>query len=154
MKTMLTIILMVFAFSLFPAGSGQALWEKNKILTPQQGVLRISVSEVGDGKAHFYQVKAKDGTQVIFFVLKSKDGVIRAAVDACDVCYRDGKGYVQKGDYMVCESCGKKFASDKINVITGGCNPASLERQIQGSQVVIAMKDIDQKSWYCQYRKP
>jgi hypothetical protein len=46
--------------------------------------------------------------------MKSADGVIRAAYDACDVCYRERKGYHQEGDDMVCNNCGRHFPSTSI----------------------------------------
>jgi uncharacterized membrane protein len=100
------------------------------LITPTNGKLEIPVAGVNDGKAHHFQVKTEDGTMVTFFVLKSADGVLRAAIDACDVCYRSGLGYYQEGDKMVCKNCGQKFASNKINVIKGGCNPAPLNRTV------------------------
>ena len=117
------------------------------------GRVEIPVADINDGKAHHFKVKAENGIMVTFFTLKSKDGVIRAAIDACDVCYRSGKGYVQSGDYMVCTNCGQKFASNKINVLKGGCNPAPLTRKIEGDKLVIAMSDITVNSWYCRYKK-
>ena len=56
------------------------------------------VSLFDDGKArHFEHV---DGDITIrYFILKSSDGVIRAAFDACDVCWPAGKGYYQEGDH-------------------------------------------------------
>jgi len=54
--------------------------------------------------------------------VKSADGMIRAAFDACDVCFRGKKGYVQRGDIMICAKCGMKFRTDKINEVKGGCN--------------------------------
>jgi len=90
---------------------------------------------------------------VDFFVLKSSDGIIRAAIDSCDVCYRSGLGYYQEGDYMVCKNCGQKFASAKINEIKGGCNPAPLNRTVVGDKLVINMSDINLNSWYMKYRK-
>jgi uncharacterized membrane protein len=95
-----------------------------------------------DGKARFYEFKTPDGMTVKYFILKSSDGVVRAAFDACDVCWPEGKGYVQKGDFMVCRNCGRRFASVKVNVITGGCNPGALQRQVVGDQLVIKVKDI------------
>jgi uncharacterized membrane protein len=153
MKKTLVVILMIFAIGLVPVVSHAAFWQKTKVLTPKQGELRIPVAEVSDGKAHFFKVKADDKTVVTFFVLKSRDGVIRAAINACDECYRAGKGYAQDGDFMVCEQCGRRFASDKINVIAGGCNPVGVDRKIQADHLVIDMKDINQKSWYCQLQK-
>jgi uncharacterized membrane protein len=100
------------------------------------------VKNFQDGKARFYQYKASDGTLIKYFVIKSSDGVIRAAFDACDVCWPEGKGYEQKGDYMVCRNCGKRFASIKVNEVKGGCNPAPLNRQVIGDLTVIKGKDI------------
>ncbi|MCJ7593361.1 MAG: DUF2318 domain-containing protein [Desulfobacterales bacterium] len=95
-----------------------------------------------DGKARHYQLKPGEGTPVKFFILKSSDGVIRAAFDACDVCWKAGLGYYQEGDVMVCKNCGQRFASVKVNEVRGGCNPAPLNREIVGDQLVIKVKDI------------
>ncbi len=95
-----------------------------------------------DGKAHYYQLKTEDGKAIKFFILKSADGVIRSAFDACDVCWKAGLGYYQDGDFMVCRNCGQRFASVKVNEVKGGCNPAPLERELAGGQVVIKIKDI------------
>ena len=123
------------------------------LLNPTNGQLEIPVAGINDGKAHHFQVKASDGNMVTFFVLKSADGVIRAAIDACDVCYRSGLGYYQDGDFMVCKNCGQRFASNKINVIKGGCNPAPLNREVVGDKLVIQMRDVDMNSWYMKYRQ-
>lgn len=122
------------------------------LLQPVAGTLKIPITAVNDGRAHHYQVKADDGTMVTFFVLKSRDGTIRAAIDACDVCYKAGKGYYQDGDFMVCVNCGQRFASNRINVVKGGCNPAPLKRSVQGDQLYISMNDINANRWYMRYR--
>lgn len=122
-------------------------------LTPKNGQIAIPVKDINDGTAHYYQVKANDGINVSFFTLKSGDGIIRAAIDACDVCYKAGKGYIQDGDFMICENCGQRFASNRINVVKGGCNPAPLDREVKGDNLIIQMKDITANSWYCRYKK-
>ena len=122
------------------------------VLNPVEGKLAIPLNAVSDGKAHHYKVKADDGTMVTFFVLKSRDGVIRAAIDACDVCYKAGKGYYQDGDHMVCINCGQRFASSRINVVKGGCNPAPLKRYVKGDKLIINMADINSNRWYMKYR--
>jgi uncharacterized membrane protein len=99
------------------------------------------VSLFTDGKARHFTYQLGDLT-VRYFVLKSSDGIIRAAFDACDVCWPANKGYFQQGDVMVCRNCGRKFASVRINEVKGGCNPAPLNRRIQGDQLVIAVQDI------------
>jgi uncharacterized membrane protein len=95
-----------------------------------------------DGQARYFQYTAQDGITVKYFVLKSSDGIIRAAFDACDVCWRAGKGYHQDGDFMVCRNCGRQFASVLVNVVQGGCNPAPLKRTVTAGNVVISVDDI------------
>ncbi len=94
-----------------------------------------------DGKAHFYEYKAANVT-IKYFILKSSDGVIRAAFDACDVCWPQGKGYFQKDDFMVCRNCGRRFASVRVNDITGGCNPGALKREVVKDNLVVKVNDI------------
>jgi uncharacterized membrane protein len=77
-----------------------------------------------------------------FFILKSRDGVIRAAFDACDVCWRSKKGYTQQRNKMVCINCGLKFRSDKINEVKGGCNPAPLRRAVRDGKLIISQADV------------
>ena len=74
--------------------------------------------------------------------------MIRAAFDACDVCWRAGKGYFQSGDVMVCRNCGRQFASVLVNEVKGGCNPAPLNRAIENGKLIIKVKDILQGKQY------
>jgi len=105
------------------------------------------VSLFDDGKArHFEHV---DGNMTIrYFVLKSSDGIIRAAFDACDVCWPAGKGYYQEGDHMVCRNCGRRFASVLVNEVKGGCNPAPLNRNLENNKLIIQIKDIQDGRQY------
>jgi len=144
------IFLSSFLFACNSSGVGSG--GNSGPLKPVSGFLKIPVKEINDGKAHHFQVKAVDGTMVTFFTLKSRDGIIRAAIDACDVCYKAGKGYYQDGDFMVCINCGQRFASARINVVKGGCNPAPLKRVVTGDQLVIDMNDINANRWYMKYR--
>jgi uncharacterized membrane protein len=94
-----------------------------------------------DGKAYHFDYKTDDLT-IRYFIIKSSDGVIRAAFDACDVCWPAGKGYYQDGDEVVCRNCGRRFASLLVNEVQGGCNPAPLNRTVQGDKLIIKVDDI------------
>lgn len=147
------MLLVLLPLALLACGTGSSRAGGSGLLTPVKGEIRLGLGEIDDGKAHHFRVKADDGTVVTFFVIKSQDGVFRAAVDACDVCYKEGKGYHQEGDFMVCENCGQKFASTRINEVKGGCNPAPLTRSVDDGQLVIPMAEINSNSWYMKYRK-
>lgn len=96
---------------------------KFETVEPKNGAVTIPVADVSDGEAHYYTYEIP-GKNINFFLLKSNDGVIRAAFDACDVCFREKKGYSQDGDFMVCNNCGMRFHSSRINEVKGGCNPS------------------------------
>jgi len=118
-----------------PAASAQ--------IAADQSVTKLTypVTLFDDGNARYYEYKAAN-TTIKYFILKSSDGVIRAAFDACDVCWRAGKGYYQVGDNMICRNCGRQFASILVNEVKGGCNPAPLSRSIEGDNLVVRIKDI------------
>lgn len=109
---------------------------RNEVVFPE--------SAFTDGKARFFEYKTPEGKIIKYFVIKSSDGVIRAAFDACDVCWEAGRGYVQKDDFMVCRNCGRRFQSTKVNVVTGGCNPSALTRNIKDGKVIIPAQSLDE----------
>lgn len=113
----------------------------------QNGKVQIPVSRVDDGKAHFFTYR-DGGTDINFFLIKSRDGVIRAAFDACDVCYKDKRGYRQEGNVMVCNNCEQTFPTERINVVKGGCNPAPLVRLVGSDHIMIAAADLKKGAWY------
>lgn len=111
-----------------------------------------NASDLADGKAKYFAYTSPQGINIRYFLLKSSDGIIRAAFDSCDTCWSAGKGYRQEGDFMVCNNCGLKFASVKINEVKGGCNPAPLTRLAQGDKIIVKVKDIiEQGSFYFNY---
>jgi len=118
-----------------------SLAEVGELPPVQDGAYRLPAALFDDGQARTYTHQA-NGKTIQFFVLKSSDGVIRAAFNACDVCYLDKQGYHQEGDEMVCNACGQRFPSELINEVRGGCNPSPLERTIEGNEVVIRVEDI------------
>ena len=138
------IALMVGVMSMVSIHEGQAafgLFGAHKKVQDVDGKIMIPLKKVDDGNAHYFKYE-QGGTTVNFFVVKSNDGVIRAAFDACDVCFPAKKGYTQDGDFMICNNCGRRFHSSRINVVEGGCNPAPLQREVIGDQLVIKTSDV------------
>lgn len=123
------------------ADASFSLFGSHKKIKDKDGRISIPLKDVDDGEAHYFQYENGDAS-VKFFVVKSNDGVIRAAFDACDVCYPEKKGYSQDGDFMICNNCGRRFHESRINVVEGGCNPAPLKRAVVADQLIIEVKDI------------
>lgn len=107
------------------------------------GDVRLDAAQFSDGQVRFYRYQMASGKEIRFFVIRSSDGVIRAALDTCDVCYRARKGYRQVGDAMVCNNCGKAFSSAAIDVVQGGCNPVPLERTVDGTKILLTAAALE-----------
>jgi uncharacterized membrane protein len=114
---------------------------------PESRDIRISLSDLSSN-AKFFDYKLSDNKPVRFFVIKSSDGVYRAALDACDTCYHAKKGYHQEGDDMICNNCGLHFPSSQINEVHGGCNPVGLPRTVEGNQLVIKASELESRGTY------
>ncbi len=132
----LVAVLGVTGWKFFAAPGG-----KYPLVAAAEGRIAIPLERVSDGRAHFFTFR--DGQTLIdFFVLRSSDGVIRAALDTCDVCYHARKGYRQEGDFMICNNCNMRFRSERIGDEQGGCNPAPLQRTIADGKLIIAEAEL------------
>ena len=129
--------LLISAVSVFAFSLGK--YEK---VTVSNGAVTVPVAKLADGKAHFYKFE-DGGKEVAFFVVRSADGSIKTAFDACDACYKSKKGYEQQGDKMNCKNCNQKFAINRLGPnATGGCNPGFLPHQQNGSTISISVNDL------------
>lgn len=135
------VALALLLASLAPRAHAFSFFGGPQAVTAKAGVVSLPLAQVSDGKAHFFTFKT-GGKDVQFFVLKSKDGVVRTALNACDVCYREKKGYTQDGEVMVCNNCGMRFHSAKIMEVKGGCNPSPLARSFDAKNVLIREADL------------
>lgn len=149
LKHIVVLLAVAISVGLFTLSEGYtfSLFSKYTLVKESNGEVRIAAADVSDGKARYYTYQNRDKT-IKFFIVKSPDGVIRAAFDACDVCFSAKKGYSQEGDFMVCDNCGQKFHTSRVNVVEGGCNPAPLKREKIGEQLVIKVADIIPGSRY------
>lgn len=139
LRTFLLAALLVAVAAPAPAFLG--FFSRDKELRAENGRVSIPVDGISDGKAHHFRFKDA-GVDIKFFALKSSDGAIRVAFDACDVCHHAKKGYSQDKDFMVCNNCGMKFHALRIGDVEGGCNPAPLKRLVEGDAVIIATSDL------------
>lgn len=115
---------------------------KYEKVKPSGSVVSISTTKLTDGKVRYYKIE-DNGKEIAFFVVKAPDGSFKTAFDACDACYREKKGYEQRGDKMNCKNCNQKFAINRLGPnATGGCNPGYLPHQVNGSTILIQTSDL------------
>jgi len=113
----------------------------------QESVARIPVSEVSTS-AKWYTYDS-DGLKVRYFLVKGTDGKIHLGTDACDVCYKNKKGYKQDGNVLTCINCEKTFAINNLGVenLSGGCWPSYIPMKIENNNVIIQKTDLDAKQY-------
>jgi uncharacterized membrane protein len=154
MAIMVAVVLLAGIGSLAYLGVFSGLFKKSPAESAKAAgvvetadAVRIPLKTLDSGQAFFLSLES-EGRQMYYFALKSQDGAYRAALDACDVCFKSNRGYRQEGDLMVCNNCGQTFPSNRIGEIKGGCNPHPLARGIEGQYLVIRKADIAERKDY------
>jgi len=107
----------------------------------RDGVISLDASAVPKLGARHYRHQ-EGGRTVKFFVVRDGQGTLRAAVDACEVCWKEGKGYVLKDGSMLCVNCGRMFPMHRIGLTAGGCNPHPFPFRVEGNSVQITAQEL------------
>ncbi|RMG53747.1 MAG: DUF2318 domain-containing protein [Acidobacteria bacterium] len=104
----------------------------------ENGLVKIPLAEIDDGALHRWGYHAGD-TIVRFLTMKTPDGRIGTAFDACQIC--GDYGYVQEGRTIVCLNCAADIHPSTIGR-SGGCNPIPLPSHVEDGALVIAVSDL------------
>ena len=122
---------------------------EHETIQPVSDKVEISTAQLSDGKVHFYSTMS-EGVTIKYIAGKDKDGTIRTAFDACDVCYKAKKGYTQVGDDVKCLNCGRTFAIKDLGVTNkqGGCEPGFLAHANTDSGISIKLSDLSNGKHY------
>jgi hypothetical protein len=109
--------------------------------------LQISTSEITTN-AKWYPYDS-DGVEIRFFAVKSNDGEIHVAFDACDVCYEEKKGYRQENIQMTCNNCDNSYPIKLLGTENdqGGCWPSYLPMEIEDDNLIILISDLEEKRY-------
>ncbi len=109
--------------------------------TAKDGMVTIDTSAIANGQSKHYSY-TEAGTTVRFFLVRDAQGVLRAAFDACDVCWQSDKGYKLQEGVMVCINCGMQFPLSRIGAVKGGCNPHPMLYNLDGNTFTITTQEL------------
>jgi uncharacterized membrane protein len=145
-KSLLTVACFLLALFMAVLGGCSKLPAEYKTLRATDGEVRIPLSEVNDGKVHFYTYK-KSGKRINLLVRTDCDGDLSVYFDACFTCYKHKKGYRDEGTDLVCNECSMRFGlADKKWDNTGGCSPILLKSTITDGFITIKTEHIEKGS--------
>jgi high-affinity iron transporter len=100
------------------------------------GEIRIPLGDLADGKLHRFILR---GSHVRFIVLRTEQGKVVSAFDACEIC--GSQGYVQESGKLICLNCSADINTATLGQ-TGGCNPIVLSSRIEANQFVVRAEDL------------
>jgi len=122
--------------------------ERGESVSLENGEIKLKASIFNDNQTRFYNVKMTDAKIIYFFVVKDKNGIYRAAANACAVCFKTYKGFHQEGNEIVCNNCGNRYPIEKIATEKGGCNPGPISPnlEVKDGKIIIKQADLEQVS--------
>jgi uncharacterized membrane protein len=134
----------VMALLLFVSPAYAALFgifgDSTETVVAEDGEITLDVAGIRPSDARHYRYR-EGKISVKFFVARDRHGAVRAAVDACEVCWKAGKGYVVREDAMLCLNCGRKFPLERIGILTGGCNPHPLKFTLDNNSLTVRARE-------------
>ncbi len=122
---------------LVAAGRG---YDPSPISLPFRETIRIPLAEIEGSRMRKYSVQV-DGVEVRFFIVRSGEGKIAVALDACAICPLTG--YYLDGEHVVCRNCGAPIAFDTIGT-PGGCNPVPLKAVVEGDAILVRAQALEE----------
>ena len=108
----------------------------------------IPMSSISEN-ATWYQFEVS-GSLVRFFAVMDGNGTVHTAFDDCPMCYASHQGFRQNGSEMVENCCNMAFPIENITALGCSgmmCHPTYLANQVIGDQVVLAISDLDARSY-------
>ena len=120
--------------------------EQGEKVVSDNGKLQIEISDIPKGEVRYFNTELTSGKKIYFFIVKDKNGVLRAAANACQVCHASKLGFSLSGNSMECKTCGNKYPLEKISTEKGGCNPGPINPNLKSKNdiVEITEKELEQ----------
>ena len=145
------VVVIALAVTLLPRllGDGKSVPQADTIILGSGDSIEIRADEISSRASYFdYDV---DGTTVELFAVQASDGSIRLALNTCQVCNGSPYAYfVQEGDDFVCQNCMNRFASTDVGLVSGGCNPVPITRDVYTEQdgfITLPSSFLDQNAY-------
>lgn len=140
MRTKLLILATLLLLSVSPAQAFLGLFGDSTV-TAKNGIITLDASGLSKGESKHYTYK-EDKITIRFFLVRDNKEVLRAALDACEQCWREDKGYKLQDGAMLCVNCGMKFALPRIGLVRGGCNPHPIAFTLEGDNFSVTTAEL------------
>ena len=138
----LCLLLSVLSMSAVKAYDTRAvvLSEPETYLVEEDRIL-VPIDTVSDGHLHRFEYRTKNEINVRWIVVKKPGSAsFGVGLDACEVC--GNAGYYENNGKVICKRCDVVMNINTIG-FKGGCNPIPLSYEVDGGNLVFAIKDLE-----------
>lgn len=108
----------------------------------------VPIAALRDGRAHWYRYGTRNGRETRFLMVHDAAGQVRAALDACEACFRENRGFRQAGSWLVCRYCGRRVRTEEIGGARGACHPMALVSAVRDGRVVVPSAALEAAASY------
>jgi uncharacterized membrane protein len=133
----------VAAMLFFPVPPAGAFFfsDSARSVKAENGIVSVDAADIPAGESRLFRYR-EGKTEVRFFLVRDGGGKLRAALDACEACRSEGKGYKREKGALRCINCGRTFVLGRIGIVAGGCNPHPLTFALNGEVAAFSAKDL------------
>jgi len=112
-------------------------------MVAEKPLISIDADSLKKGDVQFFVYKSSAGNKIRFLLARDSTGKIKAAFDACKLCYVYRKGYFFSDGYLVCRYCGNHYKLEAMESGEASCAPMMLPFQMDGHAVTIKAADLE-----------
>jgi uncharacterized membrane protein len=117
--------------------------EPNFTIVAEKPLISIDSNSLKKGDVQFFAYISRSGDKIRFLLARDSTGKIKAAFDACKLCYIYRKGYYFSHGDLVCRYCGNRYTLEAMESGAASCAPIMLPFQMNGQVVTIKAADLE-----------
>ena len=105
--------------------------------------ITVDTGELKPGDVKFFAYRGDGGKQLRFLLARDSSAQIVGAVDACERCYIDGKGYRSSRGELICRYCGNRYKLTALGSGLASCVPVKMPFRMRGQTAEMNPVDLE-----------
>ena len=139
---LLTLVLLSVSMTAVKAyDTREVVLSEPETYTVEEDRILVPMDTVSDGHLHRFEFRTDNDVNVRWIIVKKPGSAsFGVGLDACEVC--GNAGYYEKNGRVICKRCDVVMNINTIG-FKGGCNPIPLSYEVDGGNLVFAIKDLE-----------
>lgn len=105
--------------------------------------IEVALSDLApDGRVQFFEFSPDGDSLIRFMAAVRSDGKVVSALDTCEACYRQNRGFSPIDGNIACRKCGRVFVIDEIGFNDSDCRPILVPHKVNNGSIVLNTRDL------------